>query len=122
MAGVKKKLEGVDIVLRNLNKEIQGIDNRTRSGLGAAALVVKADALKETPVDTGNLRQSAYTEVFDSPEGYSAVIGYTASYAPYVHEIDKNYNVGNWQFLRNSLMQNETRVLRIIQNSARIRS
>jgi len=52
--------KGLDKVLSNLNKEIRGIEGRTRQGLLAAALKVKRDAIKLAPVDTGNLRNSAY--------------------------------------------------------------
>lgn len=114
-------VNNVTVILKNLNREIKAIENRTRSGLAAAALVVKAAALKETPVDTNNLRGSAFTETFDTPDGPAATIGYTAEYAVYVHEIDKNYVVGNFQFLRNALMNNQTRVLKIIERSARIK-
>lgn len=118
---VKKGLKGVDVVLNNLSKEIRGIENRSASGLAAAALVIEADAIKETPVDTGNLRGSSYTEVIEMENGPGAIIGYTAAYAPFVHEIDKNYTVGNWKFLQNALIRNEARVLRIIQRSARVK-
>ena len=118
---VKKKLTGVDVVLRNLNKEIKGIVNRSKSGLAAAALVVKAASLKQTPIDTSHLRGSAFTEVIDGDTGPGAIIGYSAAYAPFVHEIDKNYVVGNFQFLRNALMENQDRVFKIIERSARIK-
>lgn len=52
--------DGLDKVLSNLNKEIGKIEGRTRQGLLAAALKVKRDAIKLAPVDTGNLRNSAY--------------------------------------------------------------
>ncbi len=52
--------KGLDKVLSNLNKEIGKIEGRTRQGLLAAALKVKRDAIKLAPIDTGNLRNSAY--------------------------------------------------------------
>ncbi len=54
------KWDGLDKVLSNLNKEIGKIEGRTRQGLLSAALKVKRDAIKLAPVDTGNLRNSAY--------------------------------------------------------------
>ena len=36
------------------------IEGKTRAGMLAAALVVKRDAVKLAPIDTGNLRNSAY--------------------------------------------------------------
>jgi hypothetical protein len=63
------KLEGIDQVLFNLNKEIKKIKGRTNEGLTLAALHVKGLAQEETPIDHGNLRASAYVI---SPEGKSA--------------------------------------------------
>jgi hypothetical protein len=47
-------------------------------------------------------------------------IGYTAFYAPFVHEIQKNYRSGNWQFLRNALAENSGKILDIIKQEAQI--
>lgn len=51
---------GIDKVLKNLNKEIEKIKGRTVQGMLHAGMVVKADSMKLTPVDTGNLRGSTY--------------------------------------------------------------
>lgn len=53
-------------VLSNLNREINKIEKRTQGGITAAATFVRAESQKRTPVDTGNLRNSAYTV---SPSG-----------------------------------------------------
>lgn len=54
-------------------------------------------------------------------DGLVSTIGYTAYYAPFVHEIQKNYTVGNWQFLRNALANNEMKILGILKEEAQIR-
>lgn len=54
------KWVGLDTVIKNLNKEIEEIKGRTVKGLLQAGLRVKADAQRITPVDTGNLKSSAY--------------------------------------------------------------
>jgi len=113
-------ITGLDVVLRNLNREILGIKNRTRAGLREAALMVRRRSQQLTPVDTGNLKASAYTEVYDSWEGPGAEIGYMAGYAPYVHEIDKNYRVGQWKFLETALKEKSQEILEIIRKRARI--
>lgn len=149
------KLEGMGTVLANLNRAIAGIEGRTKKGMIKAALLVKGEAIRETPRDTGNLANSAYTQfswagAFEGgapkfvgknagklTEGYGsgraaahaevagadlvATIGYTAFYAPFVHEINKNYRQGNWQFLRNALAKNEMKILGIIKEEARIK-
>lgn len=149
------KLEGMDKVLARLNKEIAGIEGRTKKGMIKAALLVKGDAMLQTPRDLGNLAGSAYTEhnwqtasasvpKYTGPaagklsaehssrkaegrqqitgiNGLVSTIGYTAYYAPFVHEIQKKYATGNWQFLRNALANNEMKILGILKEEAQIR-
>lgn len=149
------KLEGMDKVLARLNSEIAGIKNRTKKGMVTAALLVKGDAMRQTPRDLSNLVGSAYTEhnwqkfsesvpKYRGPaaeklaaehssrkaegreeiagiDGLVSTIGYTAYYAPFVHEIQKNYTVGNWQFLRNALANNEMKILSILKQEAQIK-
>lgn len=109
-------ISGVDEVMKALNEAIQKIENITYRGLVLTGLEIKADSQKMTPVVTGNLRNSAFIATFDSimdlpsfkgEDANSAaqnhtiktnfykqvaaasgcvVIGYTASYAVFVHE------------------------------------
>jgi len=116
---VKVIVTGTDEVLANLNKEILGIQNRTRAGMREAALIVRRRSQELTPVDTGNLKSSHYTEAFDTPRGPGAEIGCTAAYAPFVHEIDKNYTVGQWKFLETALKEKGKEILEVIKKRAR---
>jgi len=116
---MKTVVTGTDKVLRNLNREIRGIKNRTRAGMREAALVVRKRSQELTPVKTGNLKGSAGTQVYDTPKGPGAVIYYTAAYAPYVHEINRNYRVGQWKFLETALKQKAREILEIIRKRAR---
>jgi hypothetical protein len=54
------KLEGLDTVLKRLSEEISKIEGDVQKGLTLGMLNVKADSMKMTPVDTGNLRASHY--------------------------------------------------------------
>lgn len=47
-------------VLTNLSREIARIENRVQVGVTLAALQVQRVAVKQTPVDTGNLRGSSF--------------------------------------------------------------
>lgn len=51
---------GLDNIMRNLNKEIGQIKNRTQAGITDAALFIKDGSKKDVPVVTGNLRNSAF--------------------------------------------------------------
>jgi hypothetical protein len=93
-----KNIKGFDNVMKNLNKEIKAIKDRTQAGLIQATIIVRRSTEKTeplTPVDTGNLRASWFT---NSPSVVTSVrpsvdMGYSANYAIYVHEmIDKKIN------------------------------
>lgn len=118
---VKSRMTGLDKVLRNLNREIRGIRNRSRTGLWEAALVIQAESQRRTPVKTGHLKGSADSRVYDTAKGPGAVIYYMAFYAVYVHEIDKSYTVGQWKFLETALKEKRHEILEIIKKRVRIR-
>jgi len=168
------ELQGLNEVLRRLNKTIDDIELHTKEGLTEAALVVKADSVRKTPIDYGNLRSSAFIMVTDKPadntspsfkgpeagqaqadhsrglsEGrgivnkgkhiYNAIVGYTANYAFWVHEMpmihpgeprpsrggNKKRGVfwqgGENQFLLKSLLKNKGRILGILIKWARLK-
>lgn len=66
MAGVGK-IKGISKVLKNLNKAIEKQQKQTKAGLFEAGLIVKADSVKGTPIQDGNLRNSAFVMVTDMP-------------------------------------------------------
>jgi hypothetical protein len=57
---VRAKIEGLDKVIANLNAEIANIKDASLQGLTYAALEIRADSQKLTPVVVGNLRNSAF--------------------------------------------------------------
>lgn len=80
------EVEGLDDVLKNLNGAIEEIDGNVEKGIKAAGFFIKGESQARTPVDQGILRNSAFVKSGNSPEGPFATVGYTAFYAPYVHE------------------------------------
>lgn len=118
---VSNRMSGLDRVLRNLNREVRGIQNRGKAGLWMAALMIRRRAQQLTPVKTGNLRASAYTHAYNTPKGPGAEIGYTANYAVFVHEIDKDYRVGQWKFLETALKEKARDALEMIRREAQVR-
>jgi hypothetical protein len=152
------ELQGLSAVLQKLNKTIEDIELHTKEGLTEAALVVKADSVRGTPIDLGNLRNSAFILVTDSTsdnespnfEGkeasqmgsdhskglseakgivqagkhqFNAIIGYTANYAFWVHEMPAsfNFNQGSNKFLEKALMKNKDRILKILVKWAQLK-
>ena len=80
------KIEGVKQVLDNLKKEDQKLADRMSRALRIAGLTLQRESQGLVPVDFGNLKASAFTRA--EGNGYDTVVsvGYTASYAIYVHE------------------------------------
>ena len=122
------RVEGVETVLRNINRELNDIKGKTIAGLWEAGLQVEREAKLKAPVDTGNLKGSGYTRrMSDGVE-----VGFTAKYAAWVHEmVDQklkgnrrpsggNYwEVGEPKFLEKALR--EVDIVGIVQRKARVR-
>jgi len=93
VVAVKVGINGLDVVLKNLNSAIKKLEVTGTAGLIEAGALVRAEGQKETPVDKGNLVNSWYGPTpFDTLKGPIVEIGLTASYAVYVHEmVDANF-------------------------------
>lgn len=79
------KVRGIEETMKNIRREFDAIEGKSRAGLLAAGLQVQRLSQARTPVEFGNLKASAYTRKV--PEDQNAVeVGYEASYAVYVHE------------------------------------
>lgn len=180
-----RQLEGLSTVLSNLNKALTEQRLNTKEGLTEAALIVKRDSMKGTPIDLGNLRNSAFIMVTDNEadnqnpkfrqesfvnvrvskwgkenqsekkrikktvggevnklktdheaaliEGrnivnsgkfrFNAIVGYTANYALWVHEMPAHYNFnsGSNKFLQKALLKNRERIKKILIKWATIK-
>jgi hypothetical protein len=82
---VAVKLKGQSKVLKNLNKELKNIKNATFEGLLKGGFIIERESNKRVPIETGVLRASSY--VRKNQDGKrSVVIGYSSSYAIFVHE------------------------------------
>ena len=125
------ELRGLHTVMRNLNREIKKIEGRTMQGLIEAARHIRYDMEVTSPiipVDTGNLRQSWFTRalstVGDITHFVALMIGFTASYAVWVHEMVgahfKRPGSGA-KFFEAALKRNKRVILNIIRKHARVR-
>lgn len=96
-------VKGTQDVLRRLNSELAGIAGRSMGGLLAGGLKVQALSQRRVPIEYGNLRASAYTRKAANigtaggavargiigglaTEPLAVEVGYSASYALFVHE------------------------------------
>ena len=108
------KVSGVKKALKELNKAAYDRKKATMRGLLKAGLILQADAQRRTPVDTRNLRGSAYTR----KNGDAAVdVGYTAAYAVFVHEdLEAKHTNGEAKFLENAIKAKKAEMLAAIKN------
>ncbi len=119
-----KRIEGLDTVLRNLNREISKIKGKTKIGIIKATLLVKREAMKITPVDTGNLVNSAFSNVVVKGNNIVGTIGFQAAYAAAVHEmVEATFKKpkAEAKFLETPLKKNAKKILSIIKKEAKIR-
>ncbi len=73
-------------VAKELKLAIGDILIDERKALLAATSYLKAESQQLTPVEFGVLRNSAFSVVFRRGNKMVGRVGYTAKYAPYVHE------------------------------------
>lgn len=104
MNGVK--LEGFVELTKKLNKSISEISSVVEDALLDCGNDLQQKAQDLTPVDTGALRASAFTEA-ESGSNPSVIVGYTEEYAIFVHEnLEAHHPVGQAKFLEQPLQEN----------------
>ena len=115
--GVTVSFTGLDDQIKRINRLIkQRVPKVTSAGLQEAGLLIKGRSQRITPHDTGFLVGSAYTVPLKG--GQVQEIGYMASYAPFVHEIEKEYTTTPgraWKFLETAMKQSARDVIKILQ-------
>jgi len=124
---MQRKIAGMDNVVRNLQREINGMKEGSIIGLVEAVEFIHADTEKTpplTPVDTGNLRSSWSTRLLREGKRSFIMFGYTANYAMYVHELlgEINWSRRNSgaKWFQHAIYRNILRVKEIIRRSIRI--
>ncbi len=129
------QIEGIDTASKRLRSiPVKGL-TQIANGVNKAAAVVEAEAKRNCPVDTGNLRSSIHTDKA-KVEGQNVVatVGTSVEYAPYVefgtgrrggypYKTDIPLSYGNkpgqaaQPFLGKSLHENKRLVRQIIKES-----
>lgn len=85
MSGGIKPME-LKEVGQKLTESIAMIKGNVYEGVAVAGQFVKGEAQSLTPVDQGVLRQSAFSQMAGDKSKFATVVGFTAEYAPAVHE------------------------------------
>lgn len=128
------KLHGIQEVNARLDRAIDGIKNRSRRGLLNAAILIQRDMDKTpplVPVDVRNLQQSWFATSMYYIGNPVVVLGFTANYAAWVHELTDDKAKGgkvNWsrpgsgpKFFEKALERNHAAILKEIHDEAKIR-
>lgn len=118
------QIKGQRQVMRNLNRQIGLIKGRTVQGLLAAGLFVENESNKHVPQDKGVLLGSSFTSPGSIGGNPIVKVGYTAKYAPFVHEMSSTNKFSKTgtgpKFLLNAVVTNIAKILSIIARRARI--
>jgi hypothetical protein len=98
------KIEG----LKDLEKALGDMEENHPKAFAAAlwqnAQELQRWSVQRTPKKTGFLRQSYVVDKPDiSGNKVTVLVGYSARYALWVHEISKNYSKGDWKFLERAI-------------------
>lgn len=108
------KLRGLENVLGNIEKAVAEAGEATEEGLYAAGLIIEKDSIKRTPRDTGHLRNTAYVNA----QGKKVQVGYSAEYAPAVHEnLNAHHGVGEPKFLEHAAQAREKEALAAVADA-----
>lgn len=98
-------IEGEDELMAKLKAMWPKFSNAAVKGCMDWADDVMNEAKRITPVDTGALRASGYTQTMSGPEGVEIGIGFSANYALYVHEnLEAHHDVGQAKFLETPML------------------
>jgi len=120
---IRKRISGSKAVLKNLHKEIARIKGATPAGLRLAAIIIKIESMKRTPVDTGDLRGSHYVAIDPSPRRTVAEVGVMQDYGIYVHEnLSVNHPTGEAKFLEKAVGAKAREAAEAIRRTAKVRS
>ena len=115
-------VRGLNNVLRNLSSAIRDIEGRNSEGMLEAAKFLQGESMEVVPHDKGVLIGSAFSDV--DRNSLIARVGYTAKYAPFVHEMPATFNYSKPgtgpKFLERPIIDNSKAALDIIARRAKI--
>ena len=90
-----KNIKGADAIVSKCDRYPAAMANGIHKALVKAGLLLLRASQKIVPVDTGNLRSSGFTRADGTGWDTKVTVGYTASYAVFVHEnLDNKHKKG----------------------------
>lgn len=102
------EVKGIESVVDKLSKMDLIVQTKTKIALKEAGMKIQADAKRNTLVDTGRLKNSITTEIWNS--GFTVTVGTNVKYAPYVEYGTRKW--GGKPFLRPAYKDNTEKIQR----------
>ena len=105
MTMVTATVSGFDAVMAKLKNALgSDLQRAAEQAVYTEAQFVVTEAIPITPVDTGNLRNSFVVDAPRTDGNMTTVtIRNVSEYAVHVHEIPKNYKLGDYKYLTRAL-------------------
>lgn len=118
MAQIRIRLQGFVELTNRLNRSASQISDTVQNALLDCGNDLQQKAQDLTPVDTGALRSSAFTEADrQNRKKPSVTVGFEEEYALYVHEnLEAHHNNGQAKFLEQPLRENADRYAEHVKN------
>lgn len=119
--GTTGHLEGLYEVIGNLHRKIANVKSSiTSEGLWDVVFIIESTSKPLCPVRTGNLINSWFGRVRKTGGLLLAEVGYGASYALAVHEIDRLYRKpgSQWKYLEAAIASKTKEILAALKASA----
>lgn len=111
---------GVDKVFSNLKVRNAKTVLQVQQGLLKAGFFLQAKSQDVVPVKFGILKNSAFTRMEGGGMDTNVIVGYTANYAIYVHEIDAKHKPGKiYKFLEKPMRDNADTIVGIVGGSVK---
>ena len=112
------KITGLKNVLKKLDRTVFKLSGRIEDNLKLGGLEIQRASQKIVPVDLGILKPSAFTRSDGKGFKTQVTIGYTTSYAIYVHEnLDAKHETGKKaKFLEDRAKELAPQILKMIND------
>lgn len=109
---ISVKVKGISSWKQSASKAADKMNTGAMQGTVAGAEQVLRDSNAIVPIDSGNLRNSGKVRMEDTKNKKKAAVGYSASYAVFVHEnLDANHKNGQAKFLQKAVVKDSKKVV-----------
>lgn len=116
------KITGVSSIIKRMYTVRGDTARGMERGLKKAGPFLQRKSQQIVPVDTGALKNSAFTRATGKGFSTEVLVGYTQSYAIYVHEnLDARHKPGKYaKYLETPARENRDEMIRIIRREAQL--